>query len=341
VPATDSPIPSWVLPVALLALFLGLAGVLAVAFTGPANDGERGRVRRRLAAYSLAPRPSATAEAAAAASSGALGDTQVARSAVELAGRITSRGDVESMLAGRLESGGLPLKPAEWALIHVGTTLGLGLLLLVLSDFSVLPALLGLAVGFAAPYLYLSYRTGKRRRTFEDAMPDTLQLLAGSLSAGYSLPQAVDTVSRESQGVMSSELNRAIVSARLGVPLEEALDEISTRMDSKDWSWVVMAIRINREVGGNLAEVLTTVAATMRERERLRRQVRALSAEGRLSAVILGALPVLFAAYLILVRPEYISLLITNVLGLAMLVVGVVLLLVGFVWLRKVVTVEV
>ena len=90
---------------------------------------------------------------------------------------------------------------------------------------------------------------------------------------------------------MATELNRAIVEARLGVPMEDALDTVARRMNCVDFEWVVMAIRIQRDVGGNLAEVLTNVAATMRERERLRRQVDVLSAEGRLSAIILGALP--------------------------------------------------
>jgi len=112
-------------------------------------------------------------------------------------------------------------------------------------------------------------------------------------------------------------------------------------MQSKDFAWVVMALRINRDVGGNLSEVLTNVAATMRERERLRRQVQALSAEGRLSAVILGALPLLFVVYLILVRPEYIGVLVTNPLGIVLIVVGVILLIAGAFWLRKVVAVEV
>ena len=146
---------------------------------------------------------------------------------------------------------------------------------------------------------------------------------------------------RESSGPMAVELNKAIVEARLGVPIEDALDTVARRMDSVDFEWVVMAIRIQREVGGNLAEVLNNVAATMRERERLRRQVDVLSAEGRLSAVILGALPLLFVVYLILVRPEYIGVLVTNPLGIAMIVVGVILLIAGAFWLRKVVTVEV
>jgi tight adherence protein B len=119
------------------------------------------------------------------------------------------------------------------------------------------------------------------------------------------------------------------------------METTARRMNSVDFAWVVMAIRIQREVGGNLAEVLTNVAATMRERERLRRQVQVLSAEGRLSAMILGFLPVVFALYLILVRPEYVGLLITTPLGIVMVVVGVLLMIGGAFWLRKVVTVEV
>ena len=151
------------------------------------------------------------------------------------------------------------------------------------------------------------------------ALPDTLQLMAGSLSAGYSMPQAVDTVVREANPPISTEFNRALVETRLGVDLEDALDGIADRMESVDFAWVVMAIRIQREVGGNLAEVLTTVAATLRERERLRRQVQVLSAEGRLSAWILGGLPIVFALYLLLVRPDYLLPMVQNVLGWIMI----------------------
>jgi tight adherence protein B len=165
--------------------------------------------------------------------------------------------------------------------------------------------------------------------------------LAGSIAAGYSLPQAIDTVVRESEAPMAAELNRALIEARLGVPIEDALETIGVRMDSVDFAWVVMALRIQRDVGGNLAEVLTTVAATMRERERLRRQVDVLSAEGRLSAIILGALPLLFVTYLIFARPEYIGVLVTTPLGILMVVTGVVLMIIGAFWLRKVVKVVV
>jgi tight adherence protein B len=125
------------------------------------------------------------------------------------------------------------------------------------------------------------------------------------------------------------------------MPVEDALEGIGKRMSSQDFSWVVMAVRIQRDVGGNLAELLTTVADTLRERERLRRQVKVLSAEGRLSGWILGSLPVLFFAYLALANPTYLAPLWSTSLGIAMMVLAVVLLGVGAFWLTRVVKVEV
>jgi tight adherence protein B len=155
------------------------------------------------------------------------------------------------------------------------------------------------------------------------------------------MPQAMDAVVREGTQPITGEFNRALVEARLGVPIEDALDGIAERMQSRDFAWVVMAIRIQREVGGNLAELLTTVAGTLRERERLRRQVKVLSAEGRLSAWILGLLPPAFALYLVFAQPGYLEPLVTEPLGLAMVGLGLLLLAVGAIWLRKTVKVEV
>jgi len=325
------------LPFALGALFLGLAVLLLIAFSSVGNqDGREGRVRRRLSLYTFTGRQPVKQQETT-----ALGDSNVARSAVEFAGKVVAKRDFEQVLGLRLEAAGVPLRPAEWLLIHVGATLGMGLFFLLLFGGSLIPALIGVALGFLAPYLYLSTKESRRTNAFLAQLPDTLQLLAGSLSAGYSLPQAVDTVVREGQPPITVEFNRALVEARLGVPLEDALDGVATRMKSKDFSWVVMAIRIQREVGGNLAEVLSTVAATLRERERLRRQVQVLSAEGRLSAWILGLLPAVFALYLVLVRPEYLKPLVSEPIGWVMIVVGSVLLITGALWLRKVVRVEV
>jgi tight adherence protein B len=330
----------WFLPAAIAAVALGLGTLLVVAFLSTDKDAQTsGRVRRRLARYSLNPRPEERASTVA--TSGALGQSQVARSAVELAGKVVQGRDLDTGLAAKLDAAGVPLRPAEWMLVHIGFAIAVGLTLTLLSGFSLLATVLGVVLGVGLPYAFLSIKEGRRKSAFAQQLPDTLQLLSGSLAAGYSLPQAVDTVVRESSGPMAVELNRAIVEARLGVPIEDALETVARRMNSVDFAWVVMAIKIQRDVGGNLAEVLSNVAATMRERERLRRQVEVLSAEGRLSAIILGALPVVFALYLALTRPEYLAYLVTTPLGILMVVGGVVLLLGGAFWLSKVVKVEV
>jgi tight adherence protein B len=324
--------------VAIGGVFIALL-ILVYAAISSATDRERGQsggVRRRLSIYTLGGRAPVKEQETT-----VLGDTQVARSAVEFAGRVVAQRDFESLIGAKLESAAVPLKPAEWLLIHTGIVFGSGLLLFLLTNGRLLLTLIGVFLGIAVPWMYLTYKAGQRRKAFMSALPDTLQLMAGSLSAGYSMPQAVDTVVREGKPPISTEFNRALVETRLGVELEDALDGIAERVQSVDFAWVVMAIRIQREVGGNLAEVLSTVSATLRERERLRRQVQVLSAEGRLSAWILGLLPLVFALYLVLVRPEYLEPLVTTVFGWIMVGLGALLLVVGGLWLRKVVKVEV
>ena len=146
-----------------------------------------------------------------------------------------------------------------------------------------------------------------RLKAFSTGLADTLQLMSGSLSAGLSLAQSIDTIVREGNEPIAGEFRRVVIETRLGVTLEDSLDGVAERMESRDFEWVVMAIRIQREVGGNLAELLLTVAATLREREYLRRHVRALSAEGRLSCYILGGLPPGFLVYLTLTKPDYVK----------------------------------
>ncbi len=122
--------------------------------------------------------------------------------------------------------------------------------------------------------MYLGFRRSRRRKAFNAGLPDTLQLMSGSLAAGLSLAQSIDTIVREGSEPIATEFRRVLVETRLGVSLEDALEGVAERFDSKDFEWVVMAIKIQRQVGGNLAELLDTVAATMREREYVRRQVR-------------------------------------------------------------------
>jgi len=327
-----------VMLVTLGAVFVALAVIVAVALGGATRrQRPEEMVLRRLSIYTLTGRkPKKQAEHVS-----RLGTSGIARSVIELAGRVVEKRDLESVLGGRLEAAGMPLKSAEWLLIHTGAAVGVSLLLFLASGGSAVATALGLLVGVVAPWMYLSFKQSRRESAFMAAMPDTLQLLAGSLQAGYSLPQAVDTVVREGQEPIVGEFNRALIETRLGVTIEDALDGVAVRMRSMDFSWVVMAVRIQHEVGGNLAEVLTTVSDTLRERDRLRRQVRTLSAEGRLSAWILGLLPVAFALYLSVARPEYLTPLFTEALGITMLVTGAGLLAVGAFWLSRVVKVEV
>jgi tight adherence protein B len=322
--------------IALLLLFAGLVILLGVGFTALAGVTSDGAIRRRLSVYTLAGR-SVTSEQ----QNRTLGQYALARSAVHLVDRVVGKRGLEDELRRRLEGGGIRLTPAEWILIHGGIVILLPAFLFLLTGGSLLRASIGLVFGLVLPYLYLTMRDNGRKRRFLEQLPDTLQLLAGSLEAGYSLPQAVDAVAREAQDPVSTEFNRAVLEARLGVPVDDALDSVAERMQCQDFSWAVMAIRIQREVGGNLAEILKTVASTLRERERLRRQLRVVSAEGRLSGWILGGLPAAFAMYLVLVRPAYLSPLVSTVPGILLCILGVLLMIAGVVWIRRVVDVEV
>ena len=337
IPVTPSRLaPKSQLNLGLGALFVALVVILAFALGIGRTDKNTVRVQKHMEVYSLRGRkPRKQQEASA------FGDSSVARSAVELADRVATARGFDASLRRRLDAGGVPLRAGEWTLLHVGIALGTAFVLFAVSGGKMIPAAFGLLIGLVLPAGYLSVKHSRRKASFAGQLPQTLQLVAGSLSAGFSLPQAFDTAAREGDAPMSEELHRALVQTRLGAPLEDALESVGDRMGSKDFAWVVMAIRIQRDVGGNLAEVLTTVAETLRERERLRRQVITLSAEGKLSGYILFALPVVMALYMLLVRPEYISVLWHKPLGLALLAVGIGLQIAGAFWLKKVVTVEV
>jgi tight adherence protein B len=247
----------------------------------------------------------------------------------------------EAKVATRLEQAGSPFKPAEWLLIHAGIFIGAGAVGLLVGGGSLFLGLVFLAAGAVVPWFWLGWKKSRRRKAFDGSLPDTLQLISGSLAAGLSLAQAVDTVVREGQDPIAGEFRRALVETRLGVGLEDALESVGQRFDSKDFAWVVMAIRIQRQVGGNLAELLDSVAATMREREYMRRQVAALAAEGKLSAWVLGGLPPAFLLYLLLTNRKYVMPLFTEPMGWMMLLGGSVLLGVGVFWMSRLVKVEV
>jgi tight adherence protein B len=265
--------------------------------------------------------------------------TDQARQAAETV--LASNVGFEAKIAARLEGAGMALKTAEWLLLHLGIAFVVALAGLLFSGGNPIAMVVFLFFGLVGPWVYLGLKRSRRLKAFDSGLADTLQLMSGSLSAGLSLAQSMDTIVREGQEPITSEFKRVIVENRLGVGLEDALDGVAERMQSTDFKWVVMAIRIQREVGGNLAELLNTVAATLREREYLRRHVRALSAEGRLSSWILGGLPPVFLLYLSLTKPDYVNPMYTTPIGWAMCAGMAVLLTVGIFWMTKVSKVEV
>lgn len=259
-------------------------------------------------------------------------------SAVGLTDRLV-RADLEQRVARRLAGAGLEVTVAEWLLLRAGLVLAPAALGLALGGPVMM--VLGLAAGAVLPELWLRRKHSKRLAAFGAQLAETLSLVAGGLSAGLSVAQAIDTVVREGQEPMAGELRRALSEHRLGVGIEEALDSVAERMGSDDFAWVVMAIRIQREVGGNLAELLTTVSETLREREFLRRQVRTLSSEGRLSAWILGCLPVGMFVFLFFTRGDFVRPLYTTGVGLVLLAIACLLLALGSFTMSRMVKVEV
>lgn len=204
------------------------------------------------------------------------------------------------------------------------------------------PSWVVLALGVAgagAPAGVVTVLAARRRAAFAAELPDVLHLLAGTLRAGVPLTAALEAVAVEAGGPVAPELQRVAGETALGRPLPEALLAVGHRMRSDEVIWVGMAVEIHQQAGGNLAEVLDTVAQTVAEGQRLRREVAALTAEGRLSAIVLGVLPIGLAAVITVVNPGYLSTLLRAPLGLPLVVGAAGAMLVGFVWMRRIVDV--
>jgi tight adherence protein B len=320
---------SWPLIAVLAGVFAGLL-VAALLMAGLlSRDGRNRRLASQLERYGPRHVP-ALAHA----------DGTVAGVAVGWASRLLRSSNAEQGLIRRLDLAGIARTPAEWALLGCCGSVVLAAALTILGGSILIGLAAGFLIGWLGMRLAVSVRISRRRAAFGDQLPDVLQLIAGSLKAGFSLPQALGAVVREDAQPAAGEFARALAEARLGIDMEVALDVVATRMDSDDLRWAVMAIRIQREVGGNLAEVLSTTAATMRERAYLHRHVRSLSAEGRLSAYILIALPVLVGGWLFAKDRNYEHPLYTTAVGLLMLGVSAVLFVIGVLWMRVVIKVE-
>ena len=271
---------------------------------------------------------------------GMMAQTAVVARAVELTRQFAENRGFLTRVEGALERADLPLRAAEAMFFYVAGAAIVTVLTLIITR-SALAFLVVLGLAFLLPPAVLNFMSNRRKRQFETMLPDTLQLLSGTLRAGYSMMQGVEAVSQEVSEPMGRELRRVVTEARLGRPLEESLDAVAERMDSRDFAWAVMAIRIQREVGGNLSELLMTVAETMTQRERLRRDVKSLTAEGRISAYVLAILPVALGFAMYVINPDYMSALFDETIGKVMLGGATVMMIGGFMWMQSIVKIDV
>jgi tight adherence protein B len=238
-----------------------------------------------------------------------------------------------------LEQANIPMTPGEAILAMFGLSAVGGIFLAIFSGPVTGAIVFGLLLVFFI--FMIRYAGAREKRKFEKQLPDTLTLLSTSLRAGYSLLQAIEAVAAEAPEPTSREFSRGVTEARLGRTVSDALQGIAERTQSQDFEWATMAIEIQREVGGNLAEVLQTVADTMLSRNRLKGEIRALTAEGRISAIVLGSLPFALFAFLWFNNRDYLLPLIESPTGRIAIVAGGLLMAGGIFWLKKIVDIEI
>ncbi len=244
-----------------------------------------------------------------------------------------------SMIESALEQANIPLKAGEAIIAALGVAIiGFVLVSAVTRSF-----LWGAAVGavvLVGSLMFVNNVAARMKKKFETQLPDTLNLLATSLRAGYSLLQAIEAVGEEAPEPTRREFGRAMAEIRLGRPINDAMSDIAERMASRDFEWTVMAMAIQREVGGNLAEVLQTTAETMVQRNRLRREMKALTAEGRISAIVLSIMPFGLFGFIWFANPEYIQPLLSNTIGIVVIGAGILFIGVGIFWMSRIVKVD-
>ncbi|MBM6400926.1 type II secretion system F family protein [Phycicoccus sonneratiae] len=324
--------PALLVP-AVAVVFIGVF-VLSIAFAAPTFRSKRSERISAIDDYGLGKARSPQRQAASA--------SAISESIVSMGEQLMEGRDSTTRTMELLVRADLPWRAGEWLVMRlVALVIGLAAGILLLGSHPIIGGVLGLVFGAIAPPFVLRFLAKRRARKFETVLPDVMMLVATSLASGFSLLQALDSVAKDAPEPAAKEFSRALAEARIGADVSDALDKMALRMDSHNMRWTTMAIRIQREVGGNLAETLRTTAATLREREMLRRQVKALSAEGRLSAYALVGLPIGLFFYSTWANHAYVSLLWTRTIGLFMLTAGIVAIGLGILWMRKIVKIEV
>jgi len=258
----------------------------------------------------------------------------------EAGDRLATASGFSNRLEAMLEQAELPMKAGEFAALTVLSAVGGGILAAILLA-NIFFALIFAAVASLIPYAWLVHARKQRQKKMAEQLPDVLAILASSLRAGHSFLQALDQVAGEIKDPSASEFHRVVSEIRLGRSIDDAMVEMADRVGSEDMRWAVMAVNIQRQVGGNLAEVLDIVSNTVRERAYVQRQVRVLSAEGRISIGILSVLPFGILFYLAVMNPDYLSPLITTMIGRILLAVGGALMGLGIFVMTRIVRIDV
>ncbi|RJX21034.1 MAG: secretion system protein [Desulforudis sp.] len=240
----------------------------------------------------------------------------------------------------RLIQAGLLLRPQEFILIVLGL-MTLGALVAFLLTGAVVSAISVVAIGLVLPIVFLNLRVETRRRTLNAQVGDMILLMANGLKAGHSLVQVMEGVSREISPPLSEHLKSFLRDTIMGTPMEDALVKLEQRANDDDLSMVITAILIQHQVGGNLSEILENISLTIRERVRLKSEIRALTAQGRLSAIVISLLPVAVALFIIVTNPEFLSILFEEALGWTMVVMAMVFQLIGILFIRRIVDIKV
>jgi tight adherence protein B len=316
------------MPLALILAFCVALAIIAI-FVGTLNLAHDEEMEARLAAYAARSLTAPEHE-----------EGTKRSGLVEGLNRLISRQSFADQIATMLARANAPLKVPEFVLITIGcATLG-GMLGILVSRQVISGIGLGVA-GFFAPRLYLRLRRNRRHHSFEDQLPDVLTMLVGGLRAGYSLLHSMDVVVQEMPSPASEEFRRVVQEVGLGLALEQSLENLVRRMQSPDLDLIVTAINVQHEVGGNLATILETISSTIRERMRIHREIRSITAQQRLTGYVLALLPFGLGGVLLIINPTYMMRLFEPGSLLCIPIAAVIMVMIGFMVIRKIVSIEV
>ncbi len=333
---------------------LAVAGIAALAIIfitlGLASSGSGSGISSRLERYASGrqeqAKPASTGQ-------GPISDLIAQSQALANLNKVVEGRDFGANLQRELSRADLKLKPSEYLMIWGGAVIGVPLLMLVFSIFlpmlgNPIALLIGVLIGFWLPRFWLGRRKSGRLNAFNKQLPDTITLIANALRAGSSFLQAIEMVVRESRPPVSTEFGRVIREVNLGLPFDQALENMVRRVRSDDLELMATAISIQHTVGGNLAEILDSIAFTIRERVRIKGEIRTLTAQQRMSGYVVGFLPIALAGFLFIIAPGFMAPMFDKDVSIMGLPAGVIILafggfmmFLGFMAIRKIVDIEV